>query len=172
MPNMKPFKPLLLLTVGFLAAPACSLPAPKRTMNTGGMSGVTCADDMEDRDGAVTAEDGGGVEAGNNINNLVTPVSCAGVGPNPNAIDKYSQGYTQDPNGARQGGGTRSRRCPREDKIIQMRGVKYGTATNVQYTDIQRSEDTSIDSRLPLPRRLARHEPRRGHGRRASRTPA
>src|SRR4029079_2956257 len=45
-------------------------------------------------------DDGGSVcdGGGSSIDAVITPMACAANGPNPNAIDRYSQGYTQDPN--------------------------------------------------------------------------
>ena len=56
------------------------------------------------------------------------------------------------------------------DKIKQMQGTLFGDAFHTQFNDIQRSQDTDSDPRLAVPRRLPRHEPRRGHGRRHART--
>jgi beta-glucosidase len=90
----------------------------------------------------------GGADAGstvivtNDITNVVTPVSCAGVGPNPNAIDRYSQGYTPDPVVVAQVQATIAS-MSLADEARQMRGTPYGTAFSTQYNDIQRSMDTS-----------------------------
>jgi beta-glucosidase len=141
-------KPLLLLAAGLLAAPACSLPPPQRR-GDGGLSGMSllCS---EENDGGVQegvkdgGDDGPGddgeTDGGDNITNIVTPVACAGTGPNPNAIDKYSQGYTQDPNILSRVQMTLAS-MSLADEAAQMRGTPYGTAFAVQYNDIQRSMD-------------------------------
>jgi beta-glucosidase len=148
MQNMKLRNPLLLLAVGLLAASACSLPPPKGRSNAGGASGNTddlCSTDNSGDDGGVDGgPDGGRDGGGNDVDNIVTPVSCAGSGtsPNPNAIDKYSQGYTADPAVLSQVQSSIAT-MSLADEATQMRGMPYGAAFSTQYNDIQRSKDTS-----------------------------
>ena len=137
-------RPLLFVIAGFIAAAACSLPAPAST--GGGLSGVGALCNDTD-DGGIDADDGGADDGsaggGGDVNSVVTPVACAGTGPNPNAIDKYSQGYTQDPNILSQVRNSSSPpRCRSPTRAAQMRGMPYGNSFSVQYNDIQRSVDT------------------------------
>src|SRR3954453_6652551 len=140
MQKMKSLTISLWLAVGLLAAPACSLPAPLAvSTGGGGASGSeTCVDDTGGPDGGADA--GSTVIVTNDITNVVTPVSCAGVGPNPNAIDRYSQGYTPDPVVVAQVQATIAS-MSLADEARQMRGTPYGTAFSTQYNDIQRSMD-------------------------------
>jgi len=152
--NRKSLKPLLPLAVGLLAFPACSLSAPKGTMSAGGASGDmdTCpmpnggalggaggsgaGENMSEVDAGAGASD-----AGSNANTIVTPVSCAGVGPRPNAIDKYSQGYTQDPEVLKKVDTTMAT-LSLKDEIAQMIGLRI-TPNYHPTNNIQRSEDTA-----------------------------
>jgi beta-glucosidase len=146
MPKMKSLKVLPLLAAGFLAVPACSLPSPKNNLNTGGASGSNdiCNEDQDGgaMDAGLDGDGGGDADGGNDIDNVVTPVSCAGSGANPNAIDKYSQGYTSDPAVLSQVQAAIST-MSLSDEATQMRGTPYGSAFSTQYNDIQRSLDTS-----------------------------
>jgi beta-glucosidase len=145
MQNTKSLQPLLFLAIGFLAATACSLPAPRDISNAGGTSGSNdelCSAGNDDAGGVDVDVDAGADGGGNDINNIVTPVSCAGSGANPNAIDKYSQGYTPDPAVLSQVQSAIST-LSLADEVTQMRGMPYGTAFSTQYNDIQRSKDTS-----------------------------
>jgi len=89
MSKMKSFKPLLLLATGFLAASACTLPPPAFTANTSDAGpGGTCISGFTGLTSNANSVDGGTVDSReNNIDNVVTPVSCVGTGANPNAID-------------------------------------------------------------------------------------
>jgi len=141
--KMMSFKPLLLLAAGFLAASACSLSPPAYTQNTNdaGPAGV-CNSGLSTINSAIANGAGSGsVDAGNNVDNIVTPISCASNGANPNAIDKYSQGYTQDPKILAQVQSTISS-MSLSDEVWQMYGQPYGNAFSVQYSDIQSSQDT------------------------------
>jgi len=107
--------------------------------------------------GALTA---GTIVATNDPATVIMPISCPGgvVGAggasggfptsvtatagNPNAIDKYSQGYVQDPQNLAKVKDTLSR-MTRSDKCTQMRGTKYGGSYSTQFNDIQRSLDTA-----------------------------
>lgn len=129
----------LLLVFGLLAAPACSLDPPKHNSNTGGTTGNVCED--EDPDGGVDAGDDE-PDGGDDIDRVVTPVACAGSGPNPNAIDRYSQGYTQDPAVLAKVQATLSS-ISLADEAAQMRGMPFGSAFAAQFNDIQRSMDTT-----------------------------
>jgi beta-glucosidase len=147
MSKVRRLKLVLILVAGGLAAPACSL-APPRSRGDGGPSGMSalCSDET---DGGIDAggdddagDDGGAPGGGNNIDNVVTPMACAGVGSNPNAIDRYSQGYTQDPEVVSRVA-TALQSMSLGEIATQMRGSPYGTAFAVQYNDIQRSMDTA-----------------------------
>src|SRR2546423_1881191 len=90
-------RPLLAASLPIvLGSSACTLAPPKYTARggTGGMAAM-CSDET---DAGVDAmddggnDDDGGTDAGAGV--VITPVACAGTGPNPNAIDRYSQGYT------------------------------------------------------------------------------
>jgi beta-glucosidase len=56
-------------------------------------------------------------------------------------IDKYAPGYTPDP-GILQKVKSSVASMSLDDKIAQMTGVSYGSASNPQFNDIQRSRDT------------------------------
>jgi hypothetical protein len=143
MSKMKSFKPLLLLATGFLAASACTLPPPAFTANTSDAGpGGTCISGFTGLTSNANSVDGGTVDSReNNIDNVVTPVSCVGTGANPNAIDKYSQGYTQDKGLVSQVQSTISS-MSLFDEAQQMRGTRFGGITSAQFNDIQRSQDT------------------------------
>ena len=139
MPKMKSFKPLPLLAAGFLAASACTLPPPTFKANTSDAgTGATCVSGITGPTSNASSADGGGE---NNIDNVVTPISCVGTGANPNAIDKYSQGYTQDKGLLTQVESLRSS-MSLFDEAQQMRGTRFGGITSAQFNDIQRSQDT------------------------------
>ncbi len=124
-----------------LAAPACTL-APPKSSGGGGSSGMSALCSEESDAGAGASDSGGGDDAsGDGAGSVITPVSCAGIGPNPNAIDRYSQGYTPSPDILARVQSTIAAMSP-SDLATQMRGTPYGTAFAVQYNDIQRSMDT------------------------------
>jgi beta-glucosidase len=139
-------RPLLLVIAGLMAAAACSLPAPTSTSGGGPSGMVALCNDTDDGGIDAAADDGGaddgGAGGGGDVHSVVTPVACAGTGPNPNAIDKYSQGYTPDPNILSQVQ-MKLASLSLADEAAQMRGMPYGTSFAVQYNDIQRSVDTS-----------------------------
>lgn len=139
--NMKSLKALSLsFFAALLAVAACSLPAPKGNMGAGGSSGNGMCPAVAA--GADAGVDSGILNVSNDINNVVTPVSCAAMGSgNPNAIDLYSQGYTPDPAVLAQLNTTLDSISP-SDEAAQMRGMPYGSPGSTQFTDIQRSEDT------------------------------
>ena len=83
----------------------------------------------------------GGGAGGGSGSSAGFPTTAGGPG-NPNAIDKYSQGYAQDPNNLAKVKDTLSRMTLAE-KCTQMRGTKYGGSYSTQFNDIQRSLDTS-----------------------------
>ena len=126
-----------------LVVPACTLAPPKYTPHggTGGMNAM-CSDET---DGGVDALDDsgddndGGTDAGAGV--VITPVACAGTGPNPNAIDRYSQGYTPSQDILDRVQATVSTMTD-FDLAQQMRGTPYSGTSALQYNDIQRSKDT------------------------------
>jgi beta-glucosidase len=147
MSNTNLSKFLVLLVTALAAEPACSLPPPKHNSNAGGGpggAGELCSAGEGQNDGGTDAGPEGGAEGGSatNVDNIVTPVACAGSGPNPNAIDRYSQGYTPDPAVLSQVQSAIST-MSLADEATQMRGMPYGTAFSTQFNDIQRSKDTS-----------------------------
>src|SRR4051794_13685810 len=137
-------RPLLAASLQMvLGSSACTLAPPKYTPRggTGGMSAM-CSDEI---DGGVDAMDDsgddndGGTDAGVGV--VITPVACAGTGPNPNAIDRYSQGYTPPQDILDRVHATVSTMTD-FDLAQQMRGTPYSGTSSLQYTDIQRSMDT------------------------------
>ena len=149
MSKTKRLASLLLLSGGLLAAPACSLPGPATSTGTGGSSGMGCS--VADDAGVV--DTGSSVIATGDVENDVTPVACgAGSGAtgadggavtNPNAIDKYTQGYSYaDPTIAGQVESTMTTITP-DDEIIQMYGMPFGASGSPQFIDIERSQDTA-----------------------------
>ncbi|HEY5282879.1 MAG TPA: hypothetical protein VIM14_08830, partial [Polyangia bacterium] len=142
MPNMNSLKPLLLLAVGFLGLPACSLPPPAYNHSNAGDAGATIAPwtCVSHLDGISDA--GTGVTSSNAKDNVVPAVSCSGSGSNPNAIDKYSQGYKQDDAVVQKAKSTAAK-MSLEDVATQMRGVSFGSAFNPQYNEIEESDDTT-----------------------------
>jgi beta-glucosidase len=140
MSKMKFLEPLLLLAAGLLAAPACSLPGPPHTGGNGGGSGQTCsvADD------AGVPDAGSTVIATGDVENEVVPVACSGAGAaNPNAIDKYTQGYGHDdPMILGQVEATMNS-ITVDDEIIQMYGMPFGLSGSPQFNDIERSQNTA-----------------------------
>jgi len=140
MPNMKSFKGLLPLFVGFLAASACSLPPPKHTgtLGDGGPGqGRTCSTGTGA--GAVDAGESG-IDGGNNIDNIVTPIAC-NAGNSDLSGFKYAPGYTPDKNVLARVKEVMDS-MSLTDKAAQMRGVPYGSAFAMQYNDLFRSKDT------------------------------
>lgn len=139
MPNMKSPKPLLLLAVGFLAAPACSLDPPKFTVTDAGSStGNACSSGSAGSGGV----DGGGVSVDDTI--FINPIVC-GSSPSPlkdqlKAYFKYAPGYQADP-AVLQTVSTLMSQMTIEDKAWQMRGMPYGAAGKLNFTDTQRSKD-------------------------------
>ena len=83
---------LILAAVG-LTAPACSLPTPTgAATGDGGALAVTCAN--ENAVVSLSIPDAGTTVVTADAGTVVTPTACSGAGKaNPNAIDKYSQGY-------------------------------------------------------------------------------
>jgi beta-glucosidase len=139
MQNMKLLKSLLWTAVGCLSVSACSLPAPGAP-DGGGIQNQVCA---------LSAGDAGAVDAVStvvtgDVENVVTAMACPPPGStgNPNAIDKYSQGYSYaDPNvmaKLNQAMGAISV----HDEMLQMGGMPYGTGSSKNYTNTQRSQDT------------------------------
>jgi beta-glucosidase len=139
MRKMKFLGPSLWLAIGFLAAPACSLPAPQGT-GDGSVSMQTCA--LVEADAGI-ADAGSTVIATGDIENVVTPVACAGSGTgNPNAIDKYSQGYSYDEPAIQMQVDQTMAGISVSDEAAQMAGMPYGSSGATQFNDIQRSPDT------------------------------
>ena len=139
MQNMKFLKSLLWTAVGCLSVSACSLPAPSAP-DGGGFTQVSCS--LSADAGAVDAAST--VIATSDVENVVTPVACAGSGTgNPNAIDKYSQGYSYaDPAILAQVEATMAT-ISIADEQIQMTGTPFGSSNQGNFTDTQRSEDTA-----------------------------
>jgi beta-glucosidase len=139
MSNMKSLKHLLMLAVGFLAAPSCTLPPPKIT-NTDAGSGNVCSDGGMAMATTGDAGDGGGPPL------IMDPVVC-GSSSSPlkeqvKAYFKYAPGYQPDPND-QQTVTVLMQQMTRADKAAQMRGRPYGAAGKLNFTDTQRSDDTS-----------------------------
>jgi beta-glucosidase len=146
MQNLKSPKLWLLVVVGLVSASACSLPLPKGLSGDGGnVLSTTCSLSPDAGVNIVST-----VEVTGDAENVVTPVACAGptpgaadAGVNPNAIDKYSQGYGfNDP--------TILAKVDKEmqnislaDETAQMYGMPYLINGGVQFNDIQRSQDTT-----------------------------
>jgi len=139
MQNMKLLKSLLWTAVGCLGVSACSLPAATAP-DGGGFTSVSCA--LSADAGAVDAEST--VIATGDVENVITPVACAGSGTgNPNAIDKYSQGYGyDDPTIVAQVEATMATISP-ADEQTEMTGTPFGSSNQGNFTDTQRSEDTA-----------------------------
>ena len=137
MHNMKLLKSLLWTAVGCLSVSACSLPAATAP-DGGGFTATSCAAS----DGGVDAVST--VIATGDVENVITPVACAGSGTgNPNAIDKYSQGYSYaDPLILAQVEATMTTISP-ADEQLQMTGTPFGSSNQGNFTDTQRSEDTA-----------------------------
>ncbi len=140
MPNTKSFKPLLFLTVGVLAAPACTLPPPPK--GNPGDAGQTfvCADDNVTVDGGALMSnvDGGS----NNIDNVVTPIQCTGDNSSAAAaLFTYAPGYQTDP-AVHQKVTDTLNSMTLWDEAEQMRGTPYGNAYALNTTDVERSDDT------------------------------
>jgi beta-glucosidase len=137
MQNMNLLKSLLWTAVGCLSVSACSLPAP--AVPDGGLitKPIACA----------VAADAGAVDAVStviatgDVENVVVPEAC-GANPTGNAIDKYSQGYGyNDPQILAQLDQTMASISPR-DEMLQMGGMPYGSSSDKNYNDTQRSQDT------------------------------
>jgi len=132
-----------LLAAALLALPACTLAVPKIT-GGGGAPGSTamCTDEADAGAGSDSATGGGDDASTDGAGSVITPVACAGTGPNPNAIDRYSQGYTPSQDVLDRVHATVSAMSV-GDLATQMRGTPYGTAFATQFNDIQRSIDTA-----------------------------
>ena len=137
MQNMKLLKSLLWTAVGCLSVSACSLPSPAVPDGAISMQMQSCATDA----GAVDAVST--VIATGDVENVITPVACAGSGTgNPNAIDKYSQGYSYaDPAILAKVDQTMTG-ISIHDEELQMGGMPYGSSNSKNYTNTQRSQDT------------------------------
>jgi beta-glucosidase len=143
MQNMKLLKSLLWTAVGCLSVSACSLPFPGAPDGGGMMGPHTCV---------VAAADAGAVDpvstvmATGDVENVVTAMACPPPGSttaNPNAIDKYSQGYDYaDPQVLAKLNPTMGS-ISVHDEMLQMGGMPYGTSSAKNYTNTQRSQDTS-----------------------------
>ena len=139
MQNMKLLKSLLWTAVGCLSVSACSLPSPG-VPDGGAKIPMGCA--LGADAGAVDAVST--VIATGDVENVITPVAvCAGSGTgNPNAIDKYSQGYSyNDPKIMMKLDQTMAG-ISVHDEQLQMGGMPYGSAAQKNYTNTQRSQDT------------------------------
>jgi len=135
---------LAVVVVGAaLIAPACTLPAPQglAAVGDGGMLMQACA-----AGDAGVADAGSSVIATDNVDNVITPQACTGnptaTPTNPNAIDKYSQGYSYaDPNILGQVTDA-TNGIALSDETAQMRGMPFLINGGEQYFDTQRSMDT------------------------------
>jgi beta-glucosidase len=139
MPNMKSLKPLLLLSFGFLAAPACSLDPPKFTITDGSIGGNTaCSSSSGSVDGG-----GGSVDDGGTI--FINPIVCGATSSTLKdqlkAYFKYSPGYQPLP-ADQQTVTTLMSQMSLKDKTTQMYGTTYGSPGKLNFTDFQRSYDT------------------------------
>ncbi|HVY38815.1 MAG TPA: glycoside hydrolase family 3 N-terminal domain-containing protein [Polyangia bacterium] len=94
---------------------------------------------------AVAAASDAGVDSGTGVKvsadptTVVTPMSCAGTGTNPNAIDRYTQGYSVSADVTQQVAKTISS-MSLHDLALQMEGMPYNSTG--QFSDTQRSQDT------------------------------
>ena len=137
MKNMKLLKSLLWTAVGCLSVSACSLPSP--AVPDGGLSMPPIACAVAADAGAVDAVST--VIATGDVENVVVPQAC-GANPTGNAIDKYSQGYGyDDPQILAQLDQTMASISAR-DEMFQMGGMPYGSSSDKNYNDTQRSQDT------------------------------
>ncbi len=144
MQNLK-FLRLSLVLVTLLGAAACSLPLPKGLTGDGGGVSNTCSLSPDAGVNIVSTVQVGDAE------NLITPATvCAGsadAGVNPNAIDKYSQGYSYaDPIIMAKVDKAMSN-ISLDDETKQMYGMPYLINGGVQFNDIQRSQDTTTGIR-------------------------
>ncbi len=146
MQNLKLLRLWLVLIV-LLGASACSLPLPKGlTGDGGGAVPTTCSLSPDAGVNIVST-----VQATGDAENAVPVVAlCAGsadAGTNPNAIDKYSQGYGyNDPTIQAKVDKTMGN-INLEDETFQMYGMPYIINGGIQFNDIQRSQDTSTGIR-------------------------
>jgi beta-glucosidase len=136
MPNLKPLKPLLLLAVGFLAAPACSLDPPKFTPPEAGIGPITCTGSGGSKSGGDSGN-GSGIDGGGIV--TVIPVQCNAT--NATIRLPYTDGYKPSED-VRAKVKTLLSQMSLADKAKQMRGMPYGTAGKTQMSDTQRSQDT------------------------------
>ncbi|HVT07299.1 MAG TPA: glycoside hydrolase family 3 N-terminal domain-containing protein [Polyangia bacterium] len=125
------------MVVVALAAPACSLPTPHGLVGDGGIATGQCPVVAATPDGG--AGTGTGVTVSADPKTVVTPVSCAGTGANPNAIDRYTQGYSVSADVTQQVAKTISS-MSLHDLALQMEGMPYNSTG--QFSDTQRSQDT------------------------------
>ena len=89
-------------------------------------------------------EDGGGGEVGGGGSAeepYVVPADGVCIAPASNGNFKYARGYTPDPT-VQQTVQTLISKMTLADKATQMRGMAYGAAGKLNFTDIQRSVDT------------------------------
>jgi beta-glucosidase len=142
MSNLKPLKPLLLLAAGFLAAPACSLDAPKYTITDAGIGSTTCSVGAGGADGgsATGPVDGGGSAIFTNP--IVCGASASPLKEQLKSYFKYTPGYQLDPT-VLTTVNTLMSQMTLQEKATQMRGMPYGAAGKLNFTDFQRSENTS-----------------------------
>ncbi len=135
---------LLGLSIVAFVAPACSLAPPKLGSGSfGGSSGMTSC---SNQDAGLAAVDSSVIATGD-VENVITPQACTtnptATATNPNAIDRYSQGYGyNDPMILAQVNDTLSGMTV-HDEAVQMRGQPYLINGGVQFFDIQSSQDTA-----------------------------
>jgi beta-glucosidase len=142
--NVKVSKRLLWPLLGCLCAAACSLPTPKGLTGDGGNALPTTCSLSPDAGATIVST----VEATGDAENVVPAVACGGVdagasgSPNPNAIDKYSQGYAYNDPAILGKVDQTMANISLNDEAAQMYGMPYLINGGVQYNDIQRSQDT------------------------------
>ena len=143
--KMISFKALLLGTALLLAAPACRLDRPKAT-NDGGITGACSAPSdggtMPD-DAATMPEDGGTDDGGPMI--IMDPIVCgSAASPLKDQVKKYfkyAPGYQPSSQDMQTVATLMLNMTPKE-KATQLRGMPYGAAGKLNFTNTQKSEDT------------------------------
>jgi len=142
--NSNWLKALLLGAVGFATVPACKLTRPKATASDGGTT-INC--DMPPTgdagtDGVVAAlDDDGGTGAPPTFDQSVCGATASVMKDQLKAYFKYAPGYT--PSAAdQQTVATLMASMTPTEKAMQLRGMPYGSAGNINLTNTQKSEDT------------------------------
>jgi beta-glucosidase len=132
--NRTVLKHLLVISAGFLLAPACKLDR-SATGGAGGVGGSSSGGSTDTGSGGDTGNSSGSGGSGGSsectANNICT--FCEN--------DKYSPGQKTD-SAAQKRAKEETAAMSLDDKVIQMTGVLFGDPTNAQFNDIQRSRDT------------------------------